>query len=87
MGEAKVVTPAQWAALELVVRRADGSAPTYVVHHQPDGDAAIMEQQAQALAAKGFITIHETIAWPTDGGRRALATNQRIEARRAQRHP
>ena len=79
------VSPSQWEALELVVRRADGSAPTYVVHSIPEGDAAIMAVQAEALERRGFININDTIAWPTDGGRRALASHQRMEERRAQR--
>lgn len=81
MNDGLPVTPAQWDALELVVARADGQAPTYVVHHEPEGDAAIMATQAEALARRGLVTVADGSCWPTDAGRRALARQRRIEGR------
>lgn len=76
------VSQAQWAALELVIDRAAGGARTHVVTATPHGDAAIQAATARALAARGFITVTADAAWPTDGGRRALRTHRRIQARR-----
>lgn len=71
-----------WRDLELVVARADGQGTTYVTRHEPHGDAAIQRATAEALEARKFITITRDRAWPTAGGRAALDTHRRMEARR-----
>ncbi|MCU1356402.1 MAG: hypothetical protein JWM89_1820 [Acidimicrobiales bacterium] len=78
------VSDVQWRGLALVVRRADGSSPTYVVK-TPVGDAAIATVTAAALAGKQMITVNADMAWPTDHGRRALRLHHRLEGRRALR--
>lgn len=71
MTEEFTVSANQWAALELVVRRAQGNQATYVVT-TPVGDAAISRRTAEALERRGFITASASAAWPTEGGRTAL---------------
>lgn len=82
-----VVSDAQWDALGLVIERADGSQTTHLVRGTPHGDAAITVRTANALEARGFITITGTTAWPTKGGRRAYSTHQRLVSRQPQEQP
>lgn len=76
--ETFTVSDAMWDAMEVVSRRNDGHAHTYI-SRTPQGDAAISLRTAKALVNRGFIVCDLTgqRCWPTPGGLAAYQSHLR----------
>jgi len=79
--EGFTVSPAQWAALELLSNRQEAGLTTYVVR-TAKGDAAISRKTAAALFRRGLISVAAgEHAHLTAGGRAALESYRRRKNR------